>query len=247
MHRRIRRLALIGFITFVAISTALHFTVGSAVATFFPKWQYETPPEQAISIISLSHNVREEPPAPTPTPTAPPKIVHRTSTRIAPLQYKEMSGAQRAMLASIRPPARRTEHLYIAGPKRPKPGVQDAPAASNQVEPTPSPGTAGAQKDTGGANDVSSASVWGDDNPPRVLQAAPLAIASAPPKPIRVAVEVGPDGNVISVRIVESSGDPALDAAALDAARKTVYAPATLNGLPVHGSVVVEFPPTTSM
>jgi protein TonB len=55
-------------------------------------------------------------------------------------------------------------------------------------------------------------------------------------------VEVGPNGNVESVRIVQSSGDPAMDEAAMEAARKSSYAPATLNGLPVHGECIIDFP-----
>ena len=245
MRGRIRRLALAGFIAFIAVSAVLHFTVGSTVATFFPTWRYATPPDQAISIISLSRNVREQPEPPTPVPTAPPRIVQRTSTRIVPLKFRELTRLDAALIASIRPPARRKSNLIVVGPKRPKPGTEEGPAASNAVEPTPSPGIAGAKLDTGGRSEELVASVWGDDNPPRVLRAAELSIASPPPKPVRVAVEVGPDGNVISVRIIQSSGDPNLDDLALDAARKTVFAPATLNGLPVHGSIVLEFPATS--
>ncbi|HXN08267.1 MAG TPA: energy transducer TonB, partial [Candidatus Acidoferrales bacterium] len=97
----------------------------------------------------------------------------------------------------------------------------------------------------GGRSEELTASVWGDDNPPRVLHAAQLSLASPPPKPVRIAVEIGPDGNVISARVVQSSGDQNLDDLALDAARKTVFAPATLNGLPVHGSIVLEYPATS--
>ena len=95
--------------------------------------------------------------------------------------------------------------------------------------------------DTGGRSDESMASVWGDDNPPKVLQAAPIAFATPPVRPVRIAVEVGPDGNIISARVLQSSGDAGVDGLALDAARKTVFAPATLNGIPVHGSIVLEY------
>lgn len=245
MRAKVRRLALVGMIAFVAISAALHFTIGSTVATYFPSWRYDTMPEQAISIISLSRNLREQSEVPTPTPTAPPKIVTRTSSHLAPLKYREITRFESTALGSIRAPARRKSNLFIVGPNRPKPGTDEAPAASNAVMPTPSPGPAGAKQDTGGPHDDLNASVWGDDNPPRVLHAAPLALATPPPKPVRIAVEVGPDGNVISARIIESSGDPNLDELALEAARKTVFAPATLNGLPVHGSIVLEYPATT--
>jgi TonB family protein len=247
MRRNYRRLTIVAILVFLVASAALHFTIGSAVATFFPSWRYAPSPDQAISIISLSHKAleqRQEPP--TPSPTAPPKIVTRNASHLAPLKYREITGFEKAQLAAIVAPARRRSNLYIVGSRRPKPGTQEAPAVTNAVEPTPSPGSAGAPKDTGGSNDESSASVWGDDNPVKVLQAVPVAFSTAPAKPVRIDVEVGPDGNIVSLRIVQSSGDPNVDDLALDAARKTVFAPATLNGLPVHGSIVLEYPPASS-
>lgn len=245
MRKNVRRLALYAVLVFTAASATLHFTVGSTVATFFPTWRYEAAPDQAISIISLSRNARETKPEPPPIPTAPPKIVLRTSTHLAPLKYREITRFDKIALGSIHAPARRKSNLFISGPKLPKPGTGEAPAVSNDVQPTPSPGSAGAKADTGGTNEELSSSVWGDDNPPRVLHLAPLALATLPTQPVRVAVEVGPDGNVISAKIVQSSGDPNVDEMALDAARKTLFAPATLNGLPVHGSIVLEYPATT--
>ena len=248
MRGSVRRLALIGGIIFIAASAVLHFTLGSAVATYFPSWRYATPPDQAISIISISRNARRERELPpTPSPTAPPKIVTRTSSHLAPLRYREITSFDKAQLALIRAPARRKSNLYVVGPKRNKPGTQDAPGATNAVEPTPTPGSAGAKVDTGGGSDESVASVWGDDNPPNVLQAAPFTLATPAVRPVRIAIDIGPDGNIISARVLQSSGDPSVDELALEAARKTVFAPATLNGIPVHGSIVLEYAgsPTT--
>jgi TonB family protein len=245
MRKQVRLLAIVGVIAFVAVSAAVHFTVGSTVATFFPSWRYEPAPDQAISIISLSRNVRDTKPDPTPVPTAPPKIVLRTSTHLAPIKYREMTRFDTVVLGSIHAPARRKSNLFVSGPKLDKPGTLDAPGASNDAQPTPSPGSAGAKRDSGGPNDELTASEWGDDNPPRVLHLAPLALATAPPQSVRIEVEVGPDGDVVSARIVQSSGDAGFDAAALDAARKTVFAPATANGLPVHGTIVLEYPATS--
>ena len=130
MRRKYRRLAIVAIVVFVVVSAALHFTIGSAVATLFPTWRYAPAPDQAISIISLSHKVieqRQEPP--TPSPTAPPKIVMRTSTHIVPLKYREITRFEKAQLASIVAPSRRISTLYVVGPQRPKPGAQDAPAS----------------------------------------------------------------------------------------------------------------------
>lgn len=247
MHKRNQRLAILGFIAFVAVSAAVHFTAGSAVATFFPTWRYEKPPEQAISIISLSRNVREEPtPKPTPPPPTP-KVIDRTSTHLAPIHYREITREQQIALRSIRPPARRTAAIHLVGPKITKPGVKEAPGVTNGVQPTPSPGPAGAKVDTGGNNDdINGSTVWGDDNPVRVLKLADLSMGTAPARPARIQVQVDPDGHVTDVQLVQSSGDPNFDAQALDAARKTTFAPATENGLPVHGSIVLEYPPPSA-
>jgi TonB family protein len=247
MDRRIRRLAVFGVLAFVVASALLHFIMGSTATVLFPRWRYDVAPDETISIISLSHSNRVLPtPHPTPPPS-PPKIVLRTSTHLAPLKYREIMAGAAKIAGAIKPPARRKSNIIIANARLPKPGVGEAPAVSNAVQPTPSPGSAGARVDTGGSNDeLNGATVWGDDNPPRVIHLAPLALTTTPQQPVRIAVEVGPDGNVISVKLLQSSGDPSLDAAALDSARKTIFMPATLNGLPVHGSVIIEYPAASS-
>ena len=52
------------------------------------------------------------------------------------------------------------------------------------------------------------------------------------------------DGSVERVEVTRSSGDPRMDAAATDAARRWVYRPATVGGRPVPTSVSfpVDFP-----
>jgi TonB family protein len=246
MRKRTRRLALLGVGVCLGLSAVLHFTLGSTIAKFAPHWQSEAVPAQIISIVSLSRSA-QEPPTPKPTPPpSPPKIVLRTSEHFAPIKYRELEAGHRAP-GSIHPPARRLSHIILRGPGEPKPGLGEAPAVTNSPQPTPSPGAGAATVDTGGNNDtLNGATVWGDDNPVRVLQPAQIALASPPPHPVRVEVEVGPDGNVLAVRLLQSSGDPTYDAQALEAARKTVFAPATLNGLPVHGTIVLEFPASTT-
>ena len=51
--------------------------------------------------------------------------------------------------------------------------------------------------------------------------------APMPPKPARIRLTVGADGTVSDAALLESCGTPALDAAALDAARALAFAPAT--------------------
>ena len=110
------------------------------------------------------------------------------------------------------------------------------------------PSVTSARADTGGLqNELAGASVWGDDNPPRVLKLMPLTLSAlSNPLRVRVEVEVDPDGNALGARVLQSSGDAAVDQAALDAARKSIYVPATFNGLPVHGYCIVEFSSASS-
>jgi protein TonB len=58
---------------------------------------------------------------------------------------------------------------------------------------------------------------------------------------VRLAVRVGPDGSVLGVMILRSSGSRALDAAARDRVATWHFRPATRNGKPVGD--VVELPP----
>lgn len=245
MQRRLRRVALYLLFACIVVSAVIHFTIGSTVATLFPTWRYAAVPENAISIISLSHVEHEQPVSrPTPPPSPLPQIIRRTGQHLALLKYREM-GANEARIAAIRPPARRKSNLTIGPPTLMRPGVKDAPVVSNQEQPTPDPSkNAAARVDTGGDQDeLNGKIVWGDDNPPRVVRLAPVSSSNTPDHPTRIEVEVGPDGNVLSVKLLQSSGDANLDELVMDSARKTIFAPATLNGLPVHGTLVLEYPP----
>jgi TonB family protein len=45
-------------------------------------------------------------------------------------------------------------------------------------------------------------------------------------------IDIGPDGKVIDAKLTQESGTPSLDAAALEAARRFVFSPAELDGVP---------------
>jgi TonB family protein len=51
-----------------------------------------------------------------------------------------------------------------------------------------------------------------------------------------IQVTIGPDGKLISAKVAQSSKNPAIDQAALDAASKTTYAPKVVNCQPVTES-----------
>lgn len=248
---RFQRRALVGVGVFVLLSLGLHFTMGPTMTTIAPLWRTPDVADQGVSIITLSR-AKLVYVKPTPTPSPPPRIYLRTIANLAPMKYLEFGS--RGRRHAIKPPSRRTALLSVHTGVEPSPAPgPDAAAATNQIPATKPKTGDSAQADTGASKaNVSGAVVWGDDNPPRVLSLAALTGASpsgqnstagAPDsRHVRLEVEVGPDGNVLSVKIITSSGDPTIDNAAVEAARKSTYAPATLNGLPVHGTCVLDFP-----
>ncbi len=237
-----RRRVVVGFALFVCISVGVHFTMGPMLTAMAPMWRTPDVPDQGISIITLSR-AKLAIVQPTPTPTPPPLVVKRTIAKLTPLKYLEMGG--NGERHSIHTPARRTSMLSIKEALPKATAAPDAPAATDVI-PTAGPAKMPndtAQADTGANQARLAGSIqWGDDNPPRLIALAVSRDADNAARHARVQVEVGPDGQVISVKIVESSGDPVVDADALDAARKASYAPATLNGLPVHGTCTIDYP-----
>jgi protein TonB len=55
---------------------------------------------------------------------------------------------------------------------------------------------------------------------------------------VRLEVRIAPDGKVSGVRTI--AGHPVLAGAAMDAARRWVYAPATLDGAPIASTTQVD-------
>lgn len=237
--RPFRRRFLIGLWLFIILSVGLHFTMGPGVTALSPIFRTPEVPDQTVSIVTLSR-AKVDQVAPTPTP--PPKIVKRTIANIAPMKYLEFGS--HGPRHGIKPPARRTSMLAVRGREASPAQGPDAPAATDVTPVESSKRGDSAQADSGADKArIAGAVVWGDDNPPRLLSLAALGSgADTNARHVRLEVNVGPDGNVTDVRVITSSGDAALDAAAMDAVRKSTFAPATLNGLPVHGTCIVDVP-----
>jgi TonB family protein len=245
----IRRRHVVAFVAFVALSAGVHFTLGPGLTDLSPHWAVNDLRDQGLSIITLSRrNELRVMPKPTPTPTPPPIPLPRTKRNLALMKYREIGSALH-LRPDVRPPARRKSTLLVeraGGHANDK--SKDADVVTTNAEPTPSASQApGASRvDTGAKHDdLSGSIVWGDDNPPRLLKLAPLGLDDRATGTVRVEVQVGPDGQVLAVQLVQSSGDSALDQAALNAARNSTFAPATLNGMPVHGTSILEFSPNT--
>ena len=241
----IRRRAGYAFLAFVILSTAVHFTLGPEITKLAPHWAASNVPDQALSIVTLSHKEELQRLKPTPTPSPPPVPLPHTKRDLALLKGLEMGESGDHMRPFVRPPARRLSKLIIDRIPKLFNDKREANVAAAAPVPTPAAQPPGSGRaDTGATNDALSGSIqWGDDNPVRLLKMAPLGIDDHASGVVRVEVDVDPDGNVTAVRIVQSSGDPNVDGAALAAAHASTFAPATQNGLPVHGTCVIEFPP----
>lgn len=239
----VRRRTLVAGLAFVALSTAFHFIMGPTLSAIAPMWRPADREGQTVTVFTISRLLRERtPPAPTPEPrsTILPNSMRHVLAAAQPLQHREI-----ALVRQHAPAARVTTHfrqVSIDAPPRTRSDVRPPPIVPVSNRPTPVPQASEApQPDTNGRIDhLAGAVVWGDDNPARALRLMPIGAAAAG-RHVRVEVEVGVDGKPVSAHIVQSSGDAAVDQAALEAARASNYAPATLNGLPVHGNCVVEF------
>ena len=228
---------------FIIVSVGIHFTMGPGVTAISPMFRIPDTPDNTVAIVTLSRGKIERVP---PTPTPPPHITKRSIANLAPLKYLEF-GAH-GPRHGIKPPARRTSMLSVHGREAaPAPGP-DAPAATDQNPVAEAKRGDTAQTDSGSNKSLVGGAVqWGDDNPPRLVSMAALsANTSSNSRHVRLEVDVGPDGDVQAVRIISSSGDATLDASVVDAVRKSAFAPATLNGLPVHGTCVIDVPTTTA-
>jgi TonB family protein len=243
---RIRRRVIVALVLFVIGSALVHISFGSSVAAVSAHWRNAGSSNQDdVSVITLSRSIHDAFIRPTPTPTPPPVIAKRTQLHLAQLKYREIGAADtapghRAVMAQ------RVSLISLQRPEKSKLRPADtAPrVTATEVPKVKSNAATSASADTGGtSNELASAVVWGDDNPVRIVRQAALPGGlPATARPARVEIEVGPDGDVISVSLAQSSGDSTFDAAALEAAKQSVYAPATLNGLPVHGTCTVDFP-----
>jgi TonB family protein len=245
---RIRKRVLFGLALFIIGSGLLHISFGSSVAAMSSYWRNAGPSDKdGVSVITLSRSIHDpfEKPKPTPTPT--PIVAKRTALNIAMLKYLEL-GAERRV-APIHKLARRVAQISLDRPAKFKPADETAPRVSaTEVPNAQSHSATSAAAYTGGTGDeLANNVVWGDDNPARVVREAPLP-AGLPEtaRSARVDVEIGPDAEIIDVTLVQSSGNADFDAAAVAAAKQSVYAPATLNGLPVHGDCTLEFPNNTT-
>jgi periplasmic protein TonB len=206
------------------------------------------PPSRAVPSADAPRPEVSRPTAPTPSPTPP------RDQAASPPAAASMSDAPPAPAANAAPapavPASVTSAASAgsaaaadAGQASVGTGVPAAapPGASTSDGETVPGGSGFESADTGSG--TGSATFKADIDPVlvRTIQVPYPAAARRLGKEgtVRVLVEVGTDGAVISDEIYSSSGNRMLDSAALDAVKKARFLPALKNGRPVIARILV--------
>jgi TonB family protein len=241
---KLRRLAALTFLAFLCVSALLHFMAGPLVESVWVAYRDQVT-DTRVSILTLTRLLHETPLLkPTPKPTPPPVLPQPSRMHVTPIRYREVAAFKPK--PSKAPAALRRAQIVLLRPQVVEPtAAPPAPVSAPNFKPARAKLSKSLVPIDSGQDQlaVSGSVQWGDDNPARVVKMPPVLASSGGGRHARVEVEVAPDGSVMSVKLVQSSGDGALDDAALDAARKSSYAPATLNGMPVHGGCIFEYPP----
>jgi TonB family protein len=222
--RRDRYSIVLFSVSFIAFSAIVHTLVGGASSGLFPKFTVQPTPSPQIIIldsptpkprISPTPTPRPTPPPPTPKVTAPPMRVHPPI--LAPSSTKTSGPIER----QFSPSPIATPFVGAAGSSSP-PTIQ--PTITQTSEP------------------ISTAT----DSTFRYK--APVTYPEIPMQEgiggiVVVLVTIGPDASLLDATIDESSGNAALDAAALVAARASLYTAPLRDGKPVtqQYKIVYEF------
>lgn len=210
----------------------------------------ETAPPQAQAALA-------DPPAPTPPPApeaaptppatdraeAPPAAAQPLATEDAPASPAEEAPS---VPPAPEPRDERQQAVPLPPPPAPQPPRPERLAA--QAPPVPQPFAEGVRLNAGSAalpDPSAGARALGAVLPP---SAAPGQRNAPPEYPaesrrrgeegiVRLVLRVGPDGRVEAAEVAESSGFPALDRAAVEAARRWRYRPAMQAGIAVAGTL----------
>ena len=206
-HRR----AIVGLtIAFVALSALLHFSLGGLGTGIH--FSSAPIPEQSPILVTIS---KFSTPTPTPVPTPAPSPVHHfTQAHNPAFQQRLPSSGQRE---------RTTSRRDLAATPLPIAVVEStAPIASQTESPSPVETPIDARD-----------RVVGESFRHEVKPVYPdIAKDGGQEGTVVVLVTIGPDGMALDARIAQSSGSPAIDQAALRAAKASLYYPAEIDGKP---------------
>ena len=211
----------------LAFSLLVHLIIGAIVASYRPPRAVE--PERLI--VARVHAVTIATATPKPTPRPTPKPVATPRPTATPHESKAAPPLKlNVPKATALNPKMRTERRYIAPPRGSENG---APGANGNSQ-----GSGSGTRGNGSGAACANANV-----PAHVIQAVDPVYPDAAAKEqiygtVLVAVTLSDTGAVVSTMIQKSSGNEALDASALSAARESEYAPDYINCRPVGGTYI---------
>ncbi len=215
------------FLWGLAFSLLVHLIIGAIVASYRPPRVEQ--PERLIVARVHAVTIAKATPKPTPRPTPKPVATPRpTST---PHESKAAPPLRlNVPKATALNPKMRTERRYIPPPRGTENG---APHANGKTQGNGS-GTRGNGSGSACANPNVPAHVIAAVDPVYPDAAAKDQIYGT----VLVAVTLSDTGAVVSTVISKSSGNQALDAAALHAAQASEYAPDYVNCRPMGGTYI---------
>lgn len=214
-----------------AISLLLHAALFAALTALTPHLERESKgqPDRDTMTVRVAPLLVPTPPAPEPEPPAPepsppePKPPEPTPTVIPPAPEPSITTTAPAPM-QMPPVTPQNTRMESARDTAPRPTRKAAPAAPGRGEPT-------------GTRNFSSAVC--------TFRASPEFPAAARAERKRgtvvIVVQLDATGRVQSARVATSSGDARLDAAALSAAQRSRFRPATRDGAPVASEVRIPY------
>lgn len=216
------------FLWGLAFSLLVHLIIGAIVASYRPP-RVANPERLLVAhvrVISIATATPKPTPRPTPKPAATPRptATPHEAAAAKPLRLN-------VPRATAIKPKMRTERRYIAPPRGTENG---APGASGNASQGNGSGTRG---------NGSGAACANPNVPAHVLQAVDPAYPDSAAQAhvygtVLIAVTLSETGAVVSTSISKSSGNAALDDAALHAAQTSSYAPDYVNCRPVGGTYI---------
>ena len=223
------------------IYTALHPANVSSTIRQIAK-HMPMPPKQ-LAVVSVVASRTTPTPLPSPTPTAASSPTPAAKPKLTTAEAAHLAHLKRARLLAAAAPAAHAKKVASNGQLSDVSGS----SAGNTVDSTGTGSTGvtssyGAQANSAGAAAAPAADATPVYAPEMVVEAR--FVHQAQPDYPDIAKEqnaqgtavvlatIGPNGNVLSTRIDQSTGNKLLDAAALAAARQSTFEPPMINGKP---------------
>jgi periplasmic protein TonB len=209
--RRQRRSIVLITVSFIMLSAVLHFALGGMVHA---PWVHEPVEQRAQDVVIdtlVTPPPTPKPPRPTPRPTVEPVRNHHLERE----RQARVPGPLKHLVVKVPVTSSIATPSQVAV-QTPAPQEQQAP----QPESSPTPVD---------ARDIIISARFIKRAEPEYPE---IAIEEGIEGTAIILVTIGPDGSMSDARVWVSSGNAALDRAALQAAEQSTYAPPEVNGQP---------------